>query len=180
MTDAESPAPAPPRDDLESLVGAILAVAAVVVGFYGHFNTIYPVAAGALIFLVCWKCGLIRDKLLLEAISVQGGQVAWMLLAIIFGLANALFDIEVSIYVLAILLVAFRPRRWTAAVLLLYQCIGLIANVLNLWFVPIATEMSRALAVHAGFRIAAIVLLIMLLRRGFFAMSAEKISAVFE
>jgi hypothetical protein len=90
------------------------------------------------------------------------------------------FRAEVLAYALAVLVLAIHPRKWVAITLLAYQCILLLINLFNLWMAPFGTEASRGLASHVGFRITAIVLPIMLLRRGLPMVPPAKIAAVFD
>jgi len=158
----------------------LLGIPAAVVGAYAGINLLLPVAAAGIIGLILWKAKLIEDKLLIQAISVQGGHAAWMLLGLFLVGSGFAFQIEIIAYGAAVVVLALHPRRWTAIVLLVYQAITILINILRLSTVAIGDEISRALAAHVSFRAAAIVLLIMLLHRGLVMPPDAKVSAVFE
>lgn len=158
----------------------LIGLAALAVGFYVRLNLLIPVAAAAAIAVVLLKAKLIQDRLLVESVSVQGGQVAWMLVPVFLGADNMAFRIEVFGYALTVFVLAVRPRKWVAIVLLVYQGFGVLMNGVNLWDTSIGSEISRALVAHLGLRLLAILLLVMLLRRGLPVLADRKIAQVFE
>jgi hypothetical protein len=174
------PRASPRKYGIRRLLVALLAIPAAVVGAYAGRNLLLPIVAAGIISLVLWKAKLIEDKLLIQAISVQGGHAAWMLLGLLLTGAGFAFQIEILAYGAAVVVFALHPRRWTTIILLAYQAITILINILNLTEVPVGDEISRALAAHVSFRAAAIVLLIMLLRRGLVLPSPGKITTVFE
>jgi hypothetical protein len=158
----------------------LLGFAALVIGLYAQLNIFIPAVAALAIGLVLLKAKLIRDRLLAESVSVQGGQVVWMLIPVLLGLDYPAFRIELLGYALAVFVLAVHPRKWIAIVLILYQGFGVVMNAVTLWSAAIGSATSRALVVHVSLRLFAILLLVMLLRRGLPLLSTGKIAQVFE
>ncbi len=159
---------------------SLLGIFAMALGAYARIHILIPMAGAAVLGLVLWKARLLKDTLLIQAVSVQGGQALWMLLGVLLGAGNTAFRVELLGYALAVLVLALRPGKWIAIILLVYQCIALLINTVKLWSIPIGAVASRGLASYVSLRVAAIVLLIMLLRRGLPMAPSDKIAAVFE
>lgn len=161
--------------------GVVVGLAALAVSLYAPLSLI-PLAAAGLIALVLSKGRLIEDRLLLQAVSVQGGQAA---MALIGSFVAVFFDhgylhLEWILYASAVFLLAADPRKGIAVVLLVYQSFGLLVNARYLPFLPIGSLASRATVERMGLSSLAILLLVMLLRRGFPLVPDGKIAQVFE
>ena len=176
----EESAPDPKTSGIGPRAAKLLGLAALAIGIYAQMNMVIPGVIAVLIAVVLVKARLIEDRLLVESVSVQGGQVAWMLIPLVLGLGGMAFRIEAIGYAFAVLVLAAHPRKWVAIVLLLYQGFGVLTNAVNLWSAPIGSVTSRALVAHLSLRLFAILLLVMLLRRGLPLLSTGKIARVFE
>jgi hypothetical protein len=170
----------PTRSGKGRRMSSLLGLPAIAVGIYTQLDLLIPLGAAALIGFLLWKTRFLKDSLLIQAVSVQGGHAVWMLVGMLLVTFGTALRIEVLAYALAVLVLAFHPRKWTAVILLVYQFTGLLINVINLWAAPIGGAVSRALVAHVSFRVAAIVLLILLLRRGLPLAPKGDIAAVFE
>jgi hypothetical protein len=115
----DGPMAKPRKYGIGRVLGTVLGIPAAGVGAYAKTYLLLPFAAAGIIGLILWKAKLIEDKLLIQAISVQGGHAAWMLLGLLLAGSGLAFQIE--IIGAAVVVFALHPRSWTAIILLVIR-----------------------------------------------------------
>jgi hypothetical protein len=158
----------------------VVGLAAISIGVYSHGIIAIPAIAAGAIAVLLSKARLIEDRLLVQAVSVQGGNAVLMLFDVFMSTVDTIFRIETFGYALAVVVLAIHPRKWLVVVLLVYQGIRSLLEAVHLWIVPIGSGASRAFAGYVGFSVLGVVLLAMLLRRGLPITSERNIAQVFE
>ena len=90
--------------------GLAIGLAAIPIGIYSHLIIVIPAIAAGAIALVLLKAKLIEDRLLVESVSVQGGNAALMLLQSFISAVGPAFRIEAFGYAIAVFVLALYPR----------------------------------------------------------------------
>jgi hypothetical protein len=127
---------------------------------YGGINNVIPLIGSLLIGWVAYK--KLRQALqpMVPAIAVLGGQLAWYCLGALY-LGNWLVVIpDIAILSAGIYWLIARPGVGPIILLIGYQALGLIANLMMLASSDIESDAPKALVTHVLLRLLAIVLLL--------------------
>lgn len=141
-------------------------VGGVVLGVYAGLNLLAPAAFAGIAWFALHNMAPTAKRPVVPVVAWQFGQLGWFL----FGAAvapGALTQVLPDVVILAGLLIWFylgqsRASAWS---LVVYQGLSALINAWLFLHVPIESDAAKALVTHISWRVAAIVLLMMFIRR---------------
>jgi hypothetical protein len=141
-------------------------VGGVALGAYAAVDLIVPALFAAVAWFGLHKMAPIAKKPVIAPVAWQLGQLAWFVIGVAFAPTGRL-QVGPDIAILGGLLIWLyvSQHRYAAWGLIVYQ--GL-ASLLNIWMfmhAPIESAQAKALAVHIVWRVTAVCLLVLFVRR---------------
>jgi hypothetical protein len=141
-------------------------VGGVALGIYAGFNLLAPAAFSGIAWFALHNMAPTAKRPVVPAVAWQFGQLGWFL----FGAALApggLAQLLPDIVILAGLLIWFyiSQSRASAWSLIVYQALSALINAWLFLHTPMESDTAKALVTHISWRVVAIVLLMLFIRR---------------
>jgi hypothetical protein len=141
-------------------------IAGAALGAYSTINLVFPAVFAGLTWYGLRRLAPAAKQPAAAAIGWQAGQLGWFILGVAFAPAG-LGRVGLDILILGGLLVWLylslgRIAAWT---LVVYQALSLLVNIWMFLHAPIQSATAKALAVHIVWRVCAIALLVLFIRR---------------
>jgi hypothetical protein len=141
-------------------------VGGAVLGAYANFNLIIPGLVSGGLWFALINMAPSAKRPVLPAIAWQGGQLGWFLVGVA-AMPAAISQVWLDVLILGGLLIWFYVSQSKVAAwsLVAYQAISVLINAWMFTQSSVDSNADRALAVHIGWRVVGIVLLVRFVRR---------------
>ena len=141
-------------------------IGGVALGAYAAVDLIFPALFAGVAWFGLHNMAPIAKKPVVPAVAWQLGQLGWFIIGVAFA-PSGLMQIGPDIVILGGLLVwlYISQHRYAAWALVAYHGLSSLWNIWMFMHAPIESAQARALAVHIVWRVTAISLLILFIRR---------------
>jgi hypothetical protein len=141
-------------------------IGGVMLGAYAAFDLIFPALFAGVAWFGLHNMAPSAKKPVVPAVAWQTGQLGWFIIGVAFAPAG-LAQVGLDILILGGLLIWLYISLSAVAawVLVAYQGLSILVNAWMFMHAPIESNTAKALAVHIVWRVTAIVLLVLFVRR---------------